>query len=232
MKKRLSPRNGKIIAITGNICTGKSFVLNFFKNRGFRTFSLDKFIHKLLLTDDHLKNEVAKAFPDSVVNNEISRDILGKIVFQNNVHLKKLESILHPITNTYLKKLHTETKKNQNTSLVIEIPLLFEKNREKYFDYIIYLSSSIKTMYKRYNTRAKSSKEKFESILNSQISFDKTSDKFDLFIYNENKNYILNTLKKILLHDKFKRNCTGYRVNRTELSKWGQTYRNRLYRIN
>jgi dephospho-CoA kinase len=163
MRKRLYAKKGQVIGITGNICTGKSFIVNFFKRNGFKTYSLDNFVHQSMLNNQGLKSQISRVFPESIVNNTVSRKILGDIVFNNKAALKKLESIIHPLTKDYLKNIYTNTKNQKCISSIVEIPLLFEKNREEYFDYIIYVASSIKTIYNRYVTSKRASFAKHRS---------------------------------------------------------------------
>ena len=95
--------------------------------------------------------------------------------------------------------------KNKSRSAVIEIPLLFEKNREKYFDKIIYLYSSTKTMLNRSLNRKNMNRKRCFDILENQYNKEEVINKVEFLIYNENKHYLFKYLKQIIHYGRFKR---------------------------
>ena len=131
MRRKLNPRYGSLIGITGNICTGKSLTLTLFKKMGFQTVSMDKYVNDTMNTDTSLKNKIAERFPNSLVNGDISKKILGDIVFHNKNAMHDLENIFTPYTKEKIQQISNEVHQNKGRSTVVEIPLLFEKKREK-----------------------------------------------------------------------------------------------------
>ena len=210
MIQKLLPRAGQVIGITGNICSGKSFALKHFAKRGFKTVSVDSLVHKAMQEDNDIKQKIREIFPEVLKNGNIYRVSLGNIVFNDKLAMQKLESIIHSYTHNKIKYLSWMTRYCITQSMVIETPLLFEKNREKYFDYIICLFSSIDTMLKRALSRKNMSKKKFHAILNNQMPLEKKIHKADYLICNQNKFHLLQSLNKIIAHDRFKRSCTRY----------------------
>ena len=210
MRRKLNPRYGSLIGITGNICTGKSLTLTVFKKMGFQTVSMDKYVNDTMNTDTSLKNKIAERFPNSLVNGDISKKILGDIVFHNKNAMHDLENIFTPYTKEKIQQISNEVHQNKGRSTVVEIPLLFEKKREKYFDVIIYLFSSTKTMLNRALSRTSMTENKFFAILDNQIPKKEVFHKADYLIYNENRHYLLKSIRTIILHDRFKRSCSRY----------------------
>ena len=210
MIQKLLSRGGQVIGITGNICSGKSFALKYFSKRGFKTVSIDSVVHKAMQENNYIKKKISKVFPEALKNGNICRVSLGNIVFNDKSMMRKLESIIHPYTHSKIKNLSETTRYYRTRSIVIESPLLFERNREKYFDYIICLFSSPKTMLKRALLRKNMNKKKFYAILNNQMTLKDKIHKANYLICNENKFHVFQSLNKIIIHDRFKRSCPRY----------------------
>ena len=210
MRCKLNPRYGYLIGLTGNICTGKSLALATFKKMGFQTISMDRYVDDIMSIDTSLKNKVAEKFPNSLINGNISKKLLGNIVFHNKDAMNDLEKILTPYAKGKIQQISNEVHINRARSTVVEIPLLFEKKREQYFDIIIYLFSSTRTMLNRALKRKNMTENKFFAILDNQAPKKEVIHKADYLIYNENRHYLLKSIKNIIHHDKFKRSDFRY----------------------
>ncbi|MFH1519698.1 MAG: dephospho-CoA kinase [Candidatus Omnitrophota bacterium] len=126
-----------LIALTGNLASGKSTILRFFKNKGAIVFDTDKEIHYYYRNKRSLVyRKIAAAFPECLKAGVISRKILAAVVFSDKFKLKKLEQIVHPVV---IKDLLSWAKLNrvEGKIYVAEIPLLFEKKITGYFEKII-----------------------------------------------------------------------------------------------
>lgn len=210
MRYKLNPRYGYLIGLTGNICTGKSLALATFKKMGFQTISMDKYVDDIMSIDISLKNKIAEKFPNALINGNISKKLLGNIVFHNKDAMNDLEKILTPYAKGKIQQISNEVHINRARSTVVEIPLLFEKKREQYFDIIIYLFSSTKTMLNRALKRKNMTENKFFAILDNQAPKKEVIHKVDYLIYNENRHYLLKSIKNIIHNDKFKRSNFRY----------------------
>lgn len=114
------------IGITGSIACGKSTVSDYLKEKGYTIIDADKLGH-VALTSEDVKRRLSETFGANIlVNNEISREVLGKLVFGNDNNLKKLNNIIHPKIKELILKLQEEHK---NEDLVfLDIALLYEAN--------------------------------------------------------------------------------------------------------
>ena len=74
----------KKIAITGQIGTGKSVLLNQFKYLGYRTYSSDQMVKDLYLKDKYIINKVKKLNPRLVLNKKIRIDELSNKAFKSS----------------------------------------------------------------------------------------------------------------------------------------------------
>jgi len=114
------------VVLTGSIATGKSTSVKFFKKLGFCVIDADSIAHKML-NEQH--KEIALIFGKSMVENGIvQRSKLGIVVFADKKKREVLESLLHPLIYSEIKKEADKLDKKKEPYL-IDIPLFFEGKR-------------------------------------------------------------------------------------------------------
>lgn len=135
------------IGLTGGIGCGKSTVLKFFADCGAKTVETDALVRDLLAQDKDLIEEIRKAFGDTVIDGEgrVDRGALARKVFGNPEVLELLESLVHP----RVRQLWTRKLRENHPVLVVEIPLLFEKDLHGHFPLTICVSSDPSVQQKR-----------------------------------------------------------------------------------
>lgn len=193
----------KKIAITGNIASGKSQVEKILEDLNYFVIDTDKINNELLLNDEKTKQEIKLAFKnyDIEINNNISKEKLGNIVFNNKKEKEKLENILH---KKILEKIEFYKKENENKDIIfVSVPLLFEVNWDKHFDKIIFISAKEELRIKRLINRNNLTKEQALSRINSQDKEENKIKKSDFVIYNNSdlislKNQINTVLDKLI----------------------------------
>ncbi|MFH1283705.1 MAG: dephospho-CoA kinase [bacterium] len=133
MKKKI--RKNTVLGLTGGIATGKSLLLGIFKRCGCDIIDSDKIVHRIL--DRRIvKSRIVKAFGSNSLNKQkkINRKALGNLVFNDKKKLKILENIIHPEVLCVIKKT---IKSQKNKIIIADVPLLYEKKWENYFDQIV-----------------------------------------------------------------------------------------------
>lgn len=136
-----------IIAITGCIGSGKSYVSNLIHQKyGYDVFSSD-IIAKKAYEDENIKVKLNDAF-ECIVNNKVDISIIKSKL--NEETIKVLNAIIHPFV---IGKIN-EIKDNYKEDIAfVEVPLLFESNMEHLFDKTIVISTSLKLRHKRIKNR-------------------------------------------------------------------------------
>lgn len=172
----------KVVGLTGSIATGKSFVARCFAKLGFAIFDSDYEVHKLLNSGGEATKKVAKAFPESYVDNAIDRKILGEIVFEKPDMRKKLENIIYPLLAKERENFIKEHKKLGDNLVVLEIPLLFENGLEKICDHVVVTTADYYLQEKRAMQRTGMTKQKFEAINKLQMDSRDKTQKADFLI--------------------------------------------------
>lgn len=129
------------LGLTGGIGCGKTIALTRFEENGWRTVNTDLVARNFIENDPVVKEAVLEAFGEGVFNTsgDVDRTKLGELVFSDPSSLRKLEDILHPPTRQRWLDLVKQAPKQD---WIVEIPLLFEKKLESYFDSVICLHVS------------------------------------------------------------------------------------------
>ena len=183
----------RIVGLTGGIGSGKSTVLNEFKNLGIKTYSADKVAKKLINSDKVLVKSIKNLFGDNIyINNIIDSEKLSKIVFQNPNKLESLNSIIHPAV---AKDFESFIKANNWDYIVKEVAIIFETNTEDNYDKIILIRAPLEKRIKRVILRDNTTREDVIRRVNNQINDSTIIDKCDYIIDNNN---LKNLKEKVL----------------------------------
>ncbi len=136
------------IGLTGGIACGKSTVLSFFRQMGFFTFSADEEVHHLLEADTAVRVALATYFGSEAFDKRgrVNRAFLADQVFFDFEKLKFLEGLLHPRVQ---QAWENAIESAPDHHWIIEIPLLFEKNLEKHFDFNVCVACLCSTQVQR-----------------------------------------------------------------------------------
>ena len=170
------------IGITGSIACGKSTVSDYLKEKGYTIIDADKLGH-VALTSEDVKRRLSETFGANIlVNNEISREVLGRLVFGNDNNLKKLNNIIHPKIKVLILKLQEEHK---NEDLVfLDIALLYEANFVDLVEKVVVVYVDDDVQLERLMTRNSLSKVEALKRIESQISPQEKASLGDFVINN------------------------------------------------
>ena len=173
------------IGITGSIACGKSTVSDYLKEKGYTIIDADKLGH-VALTSEDVKRRLSETFGANIlVNNEISREVLGKLVFGNDNNLKKLNNIIHPKIKELILKLQEEHK-NENL-VFLDIALLYEANFVDLVEKVVVVYVDDGVQLERLMTRNSLSKEEALKRIESQMSPQEKASLGDFVINNSYK---------------------------------------------
>ena len=198
MEKRGTKQN-KIIAVTGGIGSGKSAVLSVLKDLNYPVFSCDNFTkkaYKKRKVKTFLKGFCKECF-FGVFKNKIDRKILSKKAFSNKENKEKFSSVITPVVYELTLK---KAKKIKGVKFV-EVPLLFEFDKQGDFDGVIVVNRGLEDRQKAVEIRSKISKEDFMKIVQSQYDYKDVKNAF--VIQNDGdltalKEKVKKTIEKII----------------------------------
>jgi len=150
-----------IIGITGGMGCGKSSVVALFAERGFARLDSDALVRERILHEPEVLSAIHQKFGDGVFRTnsdssttemrgrdagpkggggELDRGRLAERVFASEDARLWLEALTHPRLFALWREALCEAPRN--THWVIEVPLLFEKHLENWFDLTVCVASS------------------------------------------------------------------------------------------
>ena len=181
----------KGIAITGPIGSGKSTVLNYFKEKGFITYSCDEMVHKL-----YEKPEISRKISQILnapfdINNKKTTKLARKIMIDNPEIKKKIESYIYPILE---KEMVLIIKNNEKP--VFEVPTLFKAHLEYLFKTIIVIEISKEQQIKNLENRNDDINSSIN--LNKDYEFKKYQDKIKIVKADGNFNNLYAQIDEII----------------------------------
>ena len=183
-----------VIGLTGGIGTGKSTISQILREKKFPVIDLDVISHEVIKFPKVIK-KIVENFEKEILENssnfenknneiQVSREKLGKIIFENREKRLLLNSIMHPEILRVMREQVSKYKKN-NKIVFVEIQLLFEVQWEKEFDYILLVSAKKSTQIRRILERDNRSENDALNIINSQMSLEEKRKRSDFVIEND-----------------------------------------------
>lgn len=129
------------IGITGGLACGKTTVLKIFKSMGFQVLNTDEIGHELLRRNAAVREAVEMYFGKNIWKEDgsVDRVQLANRVFSDVKALNFLEELLHP----RIEHSIVTAMEDASVNWAVEIPLLFEKHFEKYFDGILCVITTV-----------------------------------------------------------------------------------------
>ncbi|MFO7724142.1 MAG: dephospho-CoA kinase [Oceanipulchritudo sp.] len=169
------------IGLTGGIGCGKSSALKFFREAGAHALETDAIVRDLLATDRELISKVREAFGKDVVDSEgrVDRAALGRRVFSNPGALTLLESLVHPLVRQHWMRVLREN----HEVLIVEIPLLFEKDLQEHFSLTICVSSYPEVQFDRLKARGMTESQ-IQYRKQRQLGLDDKMSRADIILFN------------------------------------------------
>lgn len=179
----------KIIGLTGNIGSGKTFVAQIFEKMNIPVFYADAEAKKLYDLSE-VKEEVFNTFGKNLLtNNKIDFKKLAEIVFNDASELKKLENIIHPKLKLYIEEW---IKQNQDKKLVIiESAILFESGFDVLTNLSIMICAPEEIRLKRVIKRDNITESEVRKRIRMQMPENQKKLKADYIIENDGTNAIL-----------------------------------------
>ncbi len=141
-----------IVGLTGGMGCGKSTVAAMFAARGFRRLDSDQMIREELLVRPTVVAAVRGRFGAEVVDaaGAVRRDQVARRVFADPAELAWLEGLLHPLLFDRWRELFAAA---EGTAFLVEVPLLFEKGLENWFDFTVCVTTDSATQLRRLEQR-------------------------------------------------------------------------------
>jgi dephospho-CoA kinase len=125
-----------ILGLTGGFGCGKSTAAKLFAERGYRHIDSDGIVRERVLTSGTVTAALRARYGDGVFTAEgqVDRPALAAIVFVNDSERLWLEELTHPMFFDIAREM---MRAQPSSDWVLEVPLLFEKSLENWFDFTV-----------------------------------------------------------------------------------------------
>ncbi|WP_224929114.1 dephospho-CoA kinase [Bacillus safensis] len=190
-----------VIGLTGGIASGKSTVSQMIKEQGIRVVDADVIAREAVAKGTPALQQIVQTFGEDVLlpNGELNRQQLGAIIFSDEEKRKQLNAIVHPEVRKEMLKQRDEGVSQQETFVVLDIPLLFESQLESLVDRIIVVYTTPELQLSRLMNRNDLSEEEALNRIHSQQSLEEKCQKADRVIENtQDLAFIRKQLQNIL----------------------------------
>ena len=141
-----------IVGLTGGMGCGKSTAAELFSAHGFRRLDADQVVRDELLTDPEVIAAIrAQLWAGCVAaDGAVNRRRVAEVVFHNEARLRWLEDLLHPRLRARWRALFAASA---GQKFIVEVPLLFEKRMENWFDFVVCVTADSATQIRRLELR-------------------------------------------------------------------------------
>ena len=189
-----------VIGLTGGIACGKSTALKFFMESGIGTISTDDIVARLYRENEELIDAVSSRWNsrDIFEDGKIAKSKVAQIIFNSKAEREWLESIIHPIVR---KEWTDIVSKSDKKTHVVEIPLLFEKELQADFRWVIAVYASLEVRQVRLEQRGLTKEEACLRINNQLPLEEKVRHADFVFLANSSESFL-----KRQVHN-FVKNC-------------------------
>ena len=152
-----------VLGLTGSIGMGKSTTAKMFVEEGVPVHDSDDAVHRLYAGE--AAPLIEAAFPGTVRDGVVDREILGRHVIGNATAMKRLEEIIHPLVRADANAFLDRARESGRAVAVLAIPLLFETGGRGRVDKVVVVTAPADIQRARVLARPGMTVEKFEAIL-------------------------------------------------------------------
>ncbi len=175
-----------VVAITGNIGSGKTSFSKFLAEHNFPVLNADDISKQLLASDANIKNEIIKIFGSSAYKNgKPDYSFLSEKVFSKPENVLKMNSLLHPAVQSEINKRINLLRENYSL-IFVEAALIYEADMEKNFNYVVLISADKSIRMQRILKSKNLSSEQFELREQNQIPESEKRKRAD-FVFENNE---------------------------------------------
>jgi dephospho-CoA kinase len=158
-----------ILGLTGSIGMGKSATAELFRAEGIPVYDADAAVHALYDVGGAAVEPLEAVFPGVAKDGRIDRQILRARVLDDDVAMKQLEAIVHPLAGAAQIEFRQSAEATEAGLAVLDIPLLYETRGDRFCDFVAVVSAPSEVQRARVLARPDMTEEAFDAILQRQV---------------------------------------------------------------
>ena len=188
----------KVLAVTGSIGSGKSYIVKIFNELGIPSYDSDSRTKLLYDRDKELMNSLINLLGEDIVDNGLlRRDIFAKKIFSDKSLLSEVESLVHPaVLRDFLAWSKVEGEKAPfvivESAIILRVPIF-----ENVITHSLLVSAPLELKIERVVRRDNISREDVFARLSNQCEDDDSAEKVDFTIFADEKEPLLPQILEI-----------------------------------
>ena len=177
----------KIVGLTGGISSGKSTVSSYLKQLKIPVIDADEVARKVVEPNSQGAREIRKTFGSDVFEEDgsLNRQKLGSLIFSNAENRQKLDDLLQPLIKIMILDEIEEYRQKGENMIVLDLPLLFEKQYEELCEDIIVVYIPKELQLERLMRRNQYTKQEALSRIDSQLSIEEKRKRATVLLDNQ-----------------------------------------------
>ena len=177
----------KIVGLTGGISSGKSTVSSYLKQLKIPVIDADEVARKVVEPNSQGAREIRKTFGSDVFEEDgsLNRQKLGALIFSNAENRQKLDELLQPLIKIMILDEIEEYRQKGENMIVLDLPLLFEKQYEELCEEIIVVYVPRELQLERLMKRNQYTKQEALSRIDSQLSIEEKRKRATVLLDNQ-----------------------------------------------
>ncbi|MBO0469404.1 dephospho-CoA kinase [Enterococcus sp. DIV0242_7C1] len=177
---------GMILGLTGGIATGKSTVVEIFKEEGFPIVDADVIAREIVEPGTPGLQAVVDAFGSELLfaDGSLNRKKLGKIIFSDKQKRERLNQVLSPFLREAILT-DIARKKNLSSLVIVDIPLLYEGGYDAVVDQVAVVYIPEELQLSRLMKRDDLSALEAEQRIDSQMPIEEKKNRADIIFDNQ-----------------------------------------------
>lgn len=158
-----------IVGLTGGIGSGKSEASKRFAQRGVLVVDADVVAREVVEPGSAALVQIAAHFGADIIDatGNLNRSKLRDIIFSAPTEKQWLESLLHPVINTEIRR---QLASSTSTYSILASPLLLETQQFQLVDRIVVIDTSEQHQLERASKRDKNNEAQIKAIMQTQLS--------------------------------------------------------------
>lgn len=175
-----------IIGLTGSIASGKSTVAEMLREKGFPIVDADEIARLVVEPGTSVIKKISQTFGSEVLNEDgaLNREKLGERIFGDVEERGKLNAIIHPAIRSEMQRQKEMWISNGATTVIMDIPLLFESKLQSFVDKILVVSVTKDIQKQRLIERNQLTEKEALDRINSQLPMEMKEEGANGVIYN------------------------------------------------
>ena len=179
-----------IVAITGGIGSGKSYVCHLFGERGIRVYDCDSAAKRLMRNSHQLQERLTRLIgSDTYIDGQLNKAAVASFIMQNDNNVKAVNAIVHPaVAEDFFESDYTW----------METAILYDCGFDRYADIVIAVVAPIETRISRIMQRDGISRDKALEWIAKQMDQDEVRRRADHIVVNDGIHDLSPQIERIL----------------------------------